>query len=591
MSVAVKFDPVRDETKLRPVIDLSRHVNKCTKVSHVKLDDLSLAEELICKDDFMASFDLANQFFHVRLHEDDRKFFGFALPAEDGHMEYYQFKVMAYGYSPAVEVVTRLLKPVKVYLHQLGIKISIFVDDGRISASSKEECSEKFEFALTVLQLCGWNIQWKKTSTEAVQSLLHLGFVTDSVQLRYFLPVEKEKIVMQMLRQTIEQACQGKKVAALEMAKLLGKLNSMRRSHGPGLGVLTRTCQHLLGASVEEAGWQTEVQLTYEAVRELTMLVDCLESLNGQHIFSTDARSKIFELSETDRLTQLIRTTDEQLQNLFVSDASDSHVFIYRADGTFQFVKEFEFTETESSASSGYRELLAVQKTLESDPGQFAEFSGGVVYWQTDSKNCYSFLSRGSRVTDVQSLVMDIKHRERKLDIKIIPVWTPRSHERIVLADLGSKMSSSTDEWCIDREDLSTVFSVLKYTPDFDCMATRSNSVCKRFYSKIPQIGSQGVNFLCQDLRTDCNYFCCPPIKMVGQVVRHLLEKKNVNCLLVLPVWPSAVFWVSLHQNSTFCNAVVKTHKFQPKFFMSNGAQSLFARNPHFEMIAYVLKS
>jgi hypothetical protein len=63
MSVAVKYDPVKDEVKLRPVIDLSRHVNKCSKVSHVKLDDLSLAEELIDKNDYMASFDLANQFF------------------------------------------------------------------------------------------------------------------------------------------------------------------------------------------------------------------------------------------------------------------------------------------------------------------------------------------------------------------------------------------------------------------------------------------------------------------------------------------------------------------------------------------------
>ncbi len=62
MSVAVKFDPVKEETKLRPCIDLSRHVNKCTRVSHAKLDDLSVAQELISKDDYMASFDLAISF-------------------------------------------------------------------------------------------------------------------------------------------------------------------------------------------------------------------------------------------------------------------------------------------------------------------------------------------------------------------------------------------------------------------------------------------------------------------------------------------------------------------------------------------------
>jgi hypothetical protein len=236
MSVAAKYDPVNDETKLRPVIDLSRHVNKCVKDSHVKLDDLSLAEELIAKGDYMASFNLANQFFHVRLNPADRKFFGFALPSGEGTSDYFQFTVMAYGYSPAVEVVTRLLKPVKAYLHQLGIKLSIFVDDGRVSAAGKQETWEKFQFVLTTLQLCGWNIQWKKTSTEAVQSLLHLGFVTDSVQLRYFLPAEKEKVVSDLLQKTIALGSKGIPIPALELAKLLGKLNSMEDLTDPPWG-------------------------------------------------------------------------------------------------------------------------------------------------------------------------------------------------------------------------------------------------------------------------------------------------------------------------------------------------------------------
>jgi hypothetical protein len=404
MSVAAKYDPVKDETKLRLVIDLSRHVNTCVKESHVKLDDLSLAEELIEKGDYMALFDLANQFFHVRLNPTDRKYFGFALPTEDGREVYYRFTVMAYGYSPAVEVVTRLLKPVKAYLHQMGIKLSIFVDDGRVSAASKRETWEKFQFVLTTLQLCGWNIQWKKTSTEAVQSLLHLGFVTDLIQLRYFLPAEKEKVVMDMLQRTIAQGSKGRPVAALELTKLLGKLNSMRRSQGPTLGDLSRTCQHLLGINVLERGWQTTVQLTYEAVRELSFLEDRLVMLSGQHILSSEARTKIFDLSETDRLVSLIKLSDEPMPNHFVSDASDSHAYIYKADGQFQTVKDFKFSKDESTASSGYRELLAVHKTLVSDPWLFKDFAGGSVFWQTDSKNCYNFLSQGSRIPEIQKL-------------------------------------------------------------------------------------------------------------------------------------------------------------------------------------------
>jgi hypothetical protein len=237
-----------------------------------------------------------------------------------------------------------------------------------------------------------------------------------------------------------------------------------------------------------------------------------LQGLNGQHISTAQARSKVFELSETDRLTHLIKTTGENLNNLFVSDASDSQAFVFKADGHFSLVKDFEFSDSEKSASSGFRELLAVKKTLEAEPEQFREHAGGVVFWQTDSKNCYSFLTKGSRIPEVQDVVFDIKRRERNLDIKVVPVWTPRSQERIVEADLGSKLSTSTDEWCVDRRDLANVFSELNYFPNFDCMATRKNSVCKKFYSKIPQIGSDGVDFLCQELKPDVQYFCCPPL-------------------------------------------------------------------------------
>ncbi len=51
-----------------------------------------------------------------------------------------------------------------------------------------------------------------------------------------------------------------------------------------------------------------------------------------------------------------------------MSDASDSHAYIYKADGQFQYVKDFEFTEEEKTTSSRCRELLAVKKTLQESP-------------------------------------------------------------------------------------------------------------------------------------------------------------------------------------------------------------------------------
>ena len=87
-----------------------------------------------------SAFDLENQFFQVRLASETRKYFGFSVPQESGEPVFYQFTVMAYGCKPAVTIVTRLLQPIKAYLHQLGIKISVYVDDGRIAASTFSMC-------------------------------------------------------------------------------------------------------------------------------------------------------------------------------------------------------------------------------------------------------------------------------------------------------------------------------------------------------------------------------------------------------------------------------------------------------------------
>ena len=93
----------------------------------------------------------------------------------------------------------------------------------------------------------------------------------------------------------------------------------MRRSHGPLMGVLSRSCQHTMGLAVLEKGWKCKLQLDYDSVKELMLLKKVLRSLNGQHIFSSEARSKVFELKETDRVTEQVKSTDSNIPNLFVS--------------------------------------------------------------------------------------------------------------------------------------------------------------------------------------------------------------------------------------------------------------------------------
>jgi hypothetical protein len=56
-----------------------------------------------------------------------------------GEELFYVFNIIVYRMKTAVAVVTRLTKPIQCFLHNLGIHISIYEDDGKVSSHTQEE--------------------------------------------------------------------------------------------------------------------------------------------------------------------------------------------------------------------------------------------------------------------------------------------------------------------------------------------------------------------------------------------------------------------------------------------------------------------
>jgi hypothetical protein len=84
--ISMVFKPVVGGYKVgyRDRLDLSRHVNKCVETFSVKMDDLGRIEGLKKWGDHMMVFDLETQFFHIKLAPAAYKYFGFAVPDEQG---------------------------------------------------------------------------------------------------------------------------------------------------------------------------------------------------------------------------------------------------------------------------------------------------------------------------------------------------------------------------------------------------------------------------------------------------------------------------------------------------------------------------
>ena len=167
----------------------------------------------------------------------------------------------------------------------------------------------------------------------------------------------------------------------------------------------------------------------------------------------------------------------------------------------FRIVEEFAFDQEEMSYGSGHRELQAVIKTLEKHKERIA-IDRTVIYWVSDSKNVNHLLKKGSRRRDIQETVLKIKEWERQLGIRIVPIWKPRTVSDIVMADLGSKMYKSTDEWGINMALLKKIQRYVGEEVTIDGFATGANKRVPRFFSKYPQKGMLGMNFFAQDLES-----------------------------------------------------------------------------------------
>ena len=180
------------------------------------------------------------------------------------------------------------------------------------------------------------------------------------------------------------------------------------------------------------------------------------------------------------------------------SDASDEKAFVYQRKKDPECVVDMYFDPDETGYSSGHRELLAVKMALEENKEFFEKHKGKVVYWGTDSQNNHIFLRRGSKKVHIQRTAFAVKQLELKYQIKIIPVWMERESRVIEVADEGSKLHLSSDEWSIGGEDLDFIKDTLKVDFDVDAFASYENRKCEVFFSKIPQKEGAGVNFFAQ---------------------------------------------------------------------------------------------
>ena len=235
------------------------------------------------------------------------------------------------------------------------------------------------------------------------------------------------------------------------------------------------------------------------------------------------------------------------------------------------------FTYTESRTSSTFRELLAVKYTVSS---LSTMLKGQSVLVNVDNFSASRILLIGSAKSHLQELALSIFKFCLAYDIRLVPKWVPR--EKNTVADAISK-SSDTDDWSIDN----ATFAMLNrlYGPfTVDRFADDLNKKVVRFNSKFHCPGTEAVDAFTETWSGDNNWLC-PPISLIGSVIRHLALCRASGTLLV-PVWPSAYFWVLIYPNGLQMANFVKSYRVVDPFYRSTGNNRVFVGRPKFKAIA-----
>ena len=93
------------------------------------------------------------------------------------------------------------------------------------------------------------------------------------------------------------------------------------------------------------------------------------------------------------------------------------------------------------------------------------------------------------------------------MQFTLLPKWVPREHSFIKLADLGSKLFKSSDEYGISDSDYQFLQTYFNIYFSIDGFATLQNHRTQKFISYIPQRGAYDLNFFYHNMKDSEFYF------------------------------------------------------------------------------------
>jgi hypothetical protein len=359
------------------------------------------------------------------------------------------------------------------------------------------------------------------------------------------------------------------RIEVKKLAKILGKIVSLRPSHGTLSRICTRSGYLDVDQHVQKYNWKGTLSLSTSCKQEFIFFMMTAKEKNGFPIFNACRAIRVDTIFINPILKkETTRRFAEGHTNLIVLDSSDMKAAVIELEGGRKEELSFTFTTKERNLSSGHRELLAIKKSL-NHWSSLGNMKRKRIFWATDSTNVVSFLEKGSSKIHVQTDIFEIVTRLMELDSDIIPVHLSREDERIRKADYLSKKEDS-DDWSIDAMNFERIRN--QYNLICDVFVSETNARLPMFFSELYSDKNSGTNAFSQIWGR--GLWICPPVKLLINVANEIRRRKDCEGVILVPDWPTSHFYgVFFDENRKPRWPFIMKEMIEPYIYQNQGAK------------------
>ena len=166
-------------------MDLSELNDFVRKVAF-KQDNLDTIIAMIQPGDFFVSIDIQDAYYAIAMHILAMPYLTFIFLNI-----YYQFTCLPQGLTSAPRIFSRIMRVVMSFLRSKSFRISAWLDDLLLAASSASILSDQTHFALRTLEELGFLPNYEKSLLIPSQIIEHLGLIWDSIEYTISVPADK----------------------------------------------------------------------------------------------------------------------------------------------------------------------------------------------------------------------------------------------------------------------------------------------------------------------------------------------------------------------------------------------------------------